>query len=51
MFRVSEYPPDANRGRYVPAASLSFMASDELWYTDITVHGDFLISALDELVS
>lgn len=50
VFRVSEYPPDANHGHYIPSAVVSFVAADELWYKNRSSLGDPLLTAFDELV-
>lgn len=49
-FRVSEFPPDANHGSYVPAAMLTFIADDELWNRNRSAFGGYRTTALEEWV-
>uniref|UniRef100_A0A915AS64 GPI transamidase component PIG-T n=1 Tax=Parascaris univalens TaxID=6257 RepID=A0A915AS64_PARUN len=50
FLRVSEFPPDANHGSYVPAAVLTFIADDELWNRNRSAFGGYRTTALEELL-
>ncbi|VDK43884.1 unnamed protein product [Anisakis simplex] len=49
FLKVSEFPPDANHGSYVPAASLTFIAHDQVWYANRSALGSDRTTAVDEL--
>lgn len=50
FLKVSEFPPDANHGSYVPAAMLTFIADDELWNRNRSAFGGYRTTALEELL-
>uniref|UniRef100_A0A0N5AGZ4 GPI transamidase component PIG-T n=1 Tax=Syphacia muris TaxID=451379 RepID=A0A0N5AGZ4_9BILA len=49
FLRVTEFPPDANHGMYIPAAKISFIATDEFLINNETVPGSDLHTSYDEL--
>ncbi|KAL4002426.1 Gpi16 subunit GPI transamidase component family protein [Acanthocheilonema viteae] len=50
FLRVSEYPPDANHGFYIPAPVITFTAAAELWKRNRTDLGDSLTTTYDEIL-
>ena len=48
--RVTDFPPDANHGMYVPAAVLTFTATGELWTKNRTVLGGSRLTFYEEYV-
>ncbi|VDD87955.1 unnamed protein product [Enterobius vermicularis] len=53
FLRVTDYPPDANRGMYVPAAMISFKAEEEIWQKNRSlcgIGGSRLVSVFSEVL-
>ncbi|KHN84803.1 ATP-dependent DNA helicase Q5 [Toxocara canis] len=49
FLKVSEFPPDANHGSYVPAAALTFIADGDHWHKNRSAFGGCRTTVCEEL--